>query len=875
MSNQPQHQDWGPQPQNAQAESGFDFIGMLQRRFWIIILCILLATGGGVFWFWKSAVVYSSVARAHIYFRNPNVSIIGNEGFAATNTIRSHDELIRSEDVLNNAAIELLNIIQKETQRENAALEDAKNQSATNPDAGEVAGVQADENEQAEDASPRSLADDLNERKPFAYLRDKSARQIADHLMSALRVVRDRDDPHIYSMIYSGPSQRDCHIVLEVVIGQYTKHLTNKYRNEGEKVLEHIRSAQRTIGKELQDKQDKLTRWRKVDRVTELEEFSEGFHYSANGSKTNRYRAESQSLYEEIQKLMKQRDQLADDQSWIKEAIANNMSKQEILTHIDKFAEWLQIEQRKNLSTTPKSQPVFPIPFEEPEPPNEMLQAQFDVSLKKAEIQDLVDRGFGENYPGRRKMDADLKLLEERLRILETNHKNQIAKAKAAYDEMKRQAEESARNKQPNELPKILNEIDMIGLHKAYLDQKLVRLNHDLGQLVNQRQLKETKAKMVDMLLREEKELKDEIARQDSLNTTILQKIREVDIEKDNGGYALDILNSPSYARQTEPSMVKIFAITTFIGLMVGTGLGYLVEIADKTFRSPTEIAQQLGMQVMGHVPILSTKKVDSKSSKLNESLIAFHLPKSQQAEAFRAIRTNLFFNAQGKDSQIIQVTSPTPGDGKSTLAANLAISLAQSGKRVLLVDADLRRPTVEYLFSTDTKVGFSSVLSGEVALTDALLDCEVEGLQLMPVGRKPANPSELLTSSKLFDLFETLREKFDFIVVDSPPMLAVTDPCAVAARADGVILAMRIKKNVKLSAGRAKEVLDSVGANIMGIVVNGAGMVQGNYSNSAAYGYGYGYGSGYAGNYYSYGYDDGESSYYYDDEYKPTTTRR
>lgn len=902
MSNLPPQQEWSSFPQPGQPDAGFDFVGMLQRRLWIIVLCVLLATGGGVFWFWKSDVVYASKSRVHIYFQNPNVSIMGNDGYTVSNTINSHDELMLSESVLRNAANEILRLIQKDNQRINelAMQEDGElpglgvnspNEADPNTESDQdqpLAGNQDDpsteklaiqdpmETGEEKTAGEDESDEDLATRRSFAYLRDKSARQITSHLLDALTISPDREDPNIYEAMYSGPSRKDCHVILGIVIAEYAKHLDSKYENEGKEVVEKIRVAQVNINEDLQKVRDKLKRWRNVDRKDELREFAEGFLFNEDNTKSNRYRAEAQALYTEIAALEKERGQLSDEMAWIKEARVSSMSKQEILTHIDKFSEWLQIEQRKSATVQNKPETMIVGEFVEPDVPPALVQARFDVTTKKLEIKELIERGFGPRLPERRKLESELELMEANLKSLEESYQRKIELARADYEERKKQADALAAV-DTSELPKILSEIDLIGLHESFLNQRLTRIRVDLEQLKKQRADKLVRAQMVDVLLQEELELEREIKMLEELNTSIAQKIQELDIETDNGGYALDILNSPSYAEQTEPSMLKIFAITTFIGMVVGTGLGYLVEIADKTFRTPSEIAQQLGMRVMGHVPILSTRKVDAKDSKLHESLIAYHLPKSQQAESFRAIRTNLFFNAQGKDSQIIQITSPTPGDGKSTLAANLAVSIAQSGKRVLLLDADLRRPTVDYLFNIDSEQGFASILSGDSTIKEAVFDCEVDGLQLMPVGKRPPNPAELLTSTKLFDFFETLREKYDFIIIDSPPMLAVTDPCSVAARADGVILAMRIKKNVKLSAGRAKEVLDSVNANIMGIVVNGAGMVQGHYSNSAAYGYGYGYGygSGYAGNYYSYGYDYGESSYYYDDEQKPTAARR
>lgn len=858
MSSHPQQSpDWGadrdPQPQ-----SSFDFVGMLQRRFWIIVLCLIFATGGGVFWYWKSPVKYSSVARTHIYFTNPNISIVGNDGFTTTNSIQSHDELFKSETVLRKTAEEILRNIQ------NGSI-------TKNPE--DIPGDEAETGTPDENLEATDRTTDTAGEQPFAQLRDMTVGQIVTHLMKSVDVVQDRNDKNIYQISYTGSNRRDCHVILGKIIKNYEAHLTSKYENEGQKLLDNIKAAQRRIHDDLRELNSQLDHWRNDVHKADFERYADGILITKEG-KTNRYRMEAQELYKEISDLQKERDKISDDQKWIDSAIASKMSKQEILTHIDKFSDWLQIEQRKITSAKNSGAPLkLPTEFEEPEPPADLLEARFAVTQKQGEIQELIDKGFGANYPGRRSLERQLKELQARVKFLEEHHERLVEKARKKYDELKKLAE-TQENVDASELPKILNDIDLIGLHKSFLEQKLIRLDNDLAKLKTEYDAKMSKANALDVLLNEEKKMLNEIAMQESLNNTVLQKISEIEVEKDNGGYILDVINSPSYGRQTEPSMVKIFAITSFLGLVLGTGLAYLVEIADKTFRSPAEIAQQLGMQVIGHVPVLTTRKVNAKDSALDESLVAFHLPKSQQSEAFRAIRTALFFNAQGKNSQIIQVTSPTPGDGKSTLAANLAISLAQSGKQVLIVDADLRRPTVNHLFGIDSEIGFAAVLNDEADIDDAILESpEVDGLSVMPSGKRPSNPSELLTSSRLYDLFEVLREKYDFIIMDSPPLLAVTDPAAVAARVDGVLLALRIKKNVKLSASRAKEVLDSVGANIMGIVVNGAGMVQGTYSNSAAYGYGYG--SGYGGSYYSYGYDYGESAYYYDEDSKATTARR
>lgn len=854
MNNQPEIQDWGA-PGLPQPQSSFDFVGMLQRRFWIIVLCIIFATGGGVFWFWKSPVKYSSVARTHIYFQNPNVAIMGNDGFATQSSIQSHDELIRSESVMKTVASEIL----KEIQRQKA-IESDNEQTKNGGDTPEVP-----------PGTEEIVESNIDLSKTYGEFQDLNTSQISVRLQQGLEVKKDRTDPNIYQLIYTGKNQTDCQIILRKIINSYKKHLDAKYQDEGEKIVKRIGEAQSQIDTELKPLRESLDAWREKNERA-LTYHQPGILVQEDGKKTNGYRIEAQRIYQEIADLKKKKQKIEDDQRWIDNALASKMSRPEILTHIDKFNDWLQLKQQIEKATPDKVEQKTLAPFEEPEPPANLIETRFEVESKKREIESMTDKGFGEKHPEVRKVKLALDSLETKLAFMEKLYKSQLEKAKKKYDELKKLTETPVEVKE-SDLPKLLEEYDLIGLHKAYLQQQLVRVNSDLLNLEGEHQEKLDAAKTVDGLLADEQKFLNAIQAKVSLNEAVKQKISEFNVEKGNGFYIVEDINSPTYGRQTEPSMLKIFAITTFLGLVVGTGLGYLVEIADKTFRNPNEIAQQLGMQVIGHVPVLSTRKVNAKGSAMDESLIAFHLPKSQQSEAFRAIRTSIFFNSQGKNSQIIQVTSPTPGDGKSTLAANLAVSLAQSGKRVLIVDADLRRPTVHYLFGTDSEIGFAAVLNGDAEIEDAISDSEVEGLSIMPAGSRPSNPSELLTSSHLYDLFEVLREKFDFIIMDTPPMLAVTDPTAVAARADGVILALRIKKNVKLSASRAKEVLDSVGAKIMGIVVNGAGMVQGNYSTTAAYGNGYG--SGYAGNYYSYGYDYGESSYYYDEDSRATTAKR
>jgi capsular exopolysaccharide synthesis family protein len=163
-------------------------------------------------------------------------------------------------------------------------------------------------------------------------------------------------------------------------------------------------------------------------------------------------------------------------------------------------------------------------------------------------------------------------------------------------------------------------------------------------------------------------------------------------------------------------------------------------------------------------------------------------------------------------------------GDGKTTLVINLAASIAQSGKRILVIDGDLRRPRLHQALGTPSHTGLASVMAGQSALGDAVRETAVPGLWVLPCGPPPPNPAELLTSPRFKDVLDVLRTQYDFVLIDTPPLLAVTDPCAVAPRVDGVLLTIRLSRQAAPQAVRAREILATLGARVLGVIVNGAG---------------------------------------------------
>ncbi|SEO25015.1 capsular exopolysaccharide family [Amphibacillus marinus] len=195
--------------------------------------------------------------------------------------------------------------------------------------------------------------------------------------------------------------------------------------------------------------------------------------------------------------------------------------------------------------------------------------------------------------------------------------------------------------------------------------------------------------------------------------------------------------------------------------------------------------------------------------------------PRSPISEQYRTIRTNLQFAAVDEQLNTMLVTSAGPAEGKSSTVANLSIVFAQQGKRVLLVDADMRKPTVHYTFRVDNRRGLSSVLVGELELDEALTKSDIENLDILPSGPIPPNPSELLGSNAMRKLLELAKQHYDLIIFDTPPVLAVTDAQILANEVDGSLLVVRSKQTEQDAAVKAKELLTPAKSKLLGVVLN------------------------------------------------------
>lgn len=380
----------------------------------------------------------------------------------------------------------------------------------------------------------------------------------------------------------------------------------------------------------------------------------------------------------------------------------------------------------------------------------------------------------------------------------------------------------------------------LVDLRIGQLKQELAEAERGIASLDTLYQTEMREAKKVLPYEIQEESLRRAITDGELLYQNIIKRLNNLNLVSDSGDFETQVITPPTPTEKISPRGSLVLPMALFLGLLLGSGLAYLADMTDKSFRSPEDVRRQLGLPIMGVIPLVKSSVETGEGEAglgLAPNIYTWHRRASKEAEAYRGVRTALYFSTHGQGCKVIQVTSPNQGDGKSTLAANLAVSIAQSGKSVLLVDADLRRPRIDMLFGIAQPIGFAAVLGGLAEVPEAISATTVPGLFALPAGPLPPNPAELLTAPRLREALEWMRERYEYIIVDTPPLLAVTDPGVVGPQVDGVILALRSTKKGRVEAKRAKEVLDNLGVNIFGVVLNA--LDQGR--SHASYGY-YGY---------------------------------
>ena len=294
---------------------------------------------------------------------------------------------------------------------------------------------------------------------------------------------------------------------------------------------------------------------------------------------------------------------------------------------------------------------------------------------------------------------------------------------------------------------------------------------------------------------------------------SLLQRTKETSISGElttNNIRVVDVAERPRAPVSPRRGLNLLLALLG--GSMFGVGLAFFFEYFDNRLKTPDEVEAQLGLPSLGLIPVLRKFKADP--------LVSNGVP-PQFAEAFRALRTNLLFSSFDEGMRTIAITSTGPAEGKTIVASNIAIGLAQTGARVLLIDADMRRPRVHALFDQQQMPGLSNLLVDNATVPDAVKKSGVENLWTLCAGRIPPNPSELLGSKRFGAFLDSLHDHFDWVLIDCPPVMAVTDATVVAHVSSAVLFVIGADMTSKHTAKTALTHLDAVGARYLGTVLN------------------------------------------------------
>jgi capsular exopolysaccharide synthesis family protein len=275
------------------------------------------------------------------------------------------------------------------------------------------------------------------------------------------------------------------------------------------------------------------------------------------------------------------------------------------------------------------------------------------------------------------------------------------------------------------------------------------------------------------------------------------------------------------------PKLPITMAVAIAMGLMLSVGVAFLREAMDQSIRSPRDIAKVGQINLLGLIP---DENDDPQSAGARLPVVIFDAPHSVMAESFRHVRTKLQHTASLDTTRSIMVTSPSPGDGKTTIACNLAAGLALNGRRILLVDGNFRRPEVHRIFGLPNEQGFSDVLNAVAAFDEVIQETQVPNLAVMSSGPKPMNPTELFESQLLIDFIERALEEFDHVIFDSGPLMVVAEAQAMAPRVDGVISVVRAKTNNRGLLQRMRDELRKNKAEHLGVVLNAVRAQGGGY---------------------------------------------
>ena len=584
----------------------------------------------------------------------------------------------------------------------------------------------------------------------------------------------------VMKLTFRGPDPTECQNVLESLVSSFDDHIRSTTKNIGGETAKLVTEVHDDVATQLNDVEEEITRIKALPGILIVD-----------GRVVDPHQMQLTLMHQDLHDLRRERIKI--------EARAENIRS-------DRAA-------GKNMGDM-----VSGIIREQSDSSSRGAYATTHTQLVQLRIteQELLNQ-FGPDHPDVRKIRNTIRMVE----TMKVQEASQMASG-GSSDEF--------------------GETDLVRDFLKQASQRVAMIASEERSLVESIEAQQASTSMASKVVENLNGLERKRERLEMAYNTIMERLSEINAYKEHLWRNLQVIDPPSIGQQVAPSLPISLAAGLFLGSLMGLLFAMVKDMAEKTFRSSDDVAEMLNSRVVGHVSMFqkSRNKQNQQYPQVKPEVVAIHQPASQASESYRAMRTAIFFKTQEMGAKVIQITSPAPGDGKSTTISNLAASIAQSGRRVLLIDADMRKPVQHKMFGVTNDYGLSSVVSGEVNPRDAVQVIQQEYLSLVTSGPIPSNPAELLTSARFAAILDVYRKEYEFVLIDTPPMLAVTDPSIICGHADLLYMVMRIRNGVRTSATRAKEMIDSMGIEMGGIIINGLRRKdQKTYEYSGQYGYG------------------------------------
>lgn len=595
-------------------------------------------------------------------------------------------------------------------------------------------------------------------------------------------------DAHIISLALAYPDAADGATIVASIIANYRLFLQGTFEGVNKEAVNLISSASDKLGRDVTEQEIAYEQFRRNSPLLFSKTESANVHYThllelENAlSKVRIRRAEVQARLQVIDEALASPDyQTATDLERLALLDEANASRLTIVDGVHSGS--------SNSEAFQASQPAR----------SERARAEYgELMALKARKQSLSFR-LGPQHPEIQQINKSIRSIEQAL------------------------ADDSSGG--PVEMRKQVTATEMVNAFARLLRHDLRDLNNRERDLIALCEpARQAAAALVSYEMQDES-MRNALTRKKDLYLTIVDRIRDLDLMGLYGTYVVKVISPPEPGKKPSPALFMTLAVGGLLGLVVGSVGAAAACFFDSTFDSPQDVESALSLPIIAHLPELTPRlparrKLMSAllSRRKSEALLSQSLIVH---EAFRRVRSAIFADGGNGVGRIVQITAPCPGQGTTTLAVHLAEAIARTGKRVLLLDCQFRRPSIERRLNLDSGPGLTGVLAGDCELSGAVRATAIETMWTLPLGQAPDDPLAVLTSDAFGALLADLRYEYDLILVDSPSLLAVTDPLVIAQRMDAILLTIEIGRNRSPEAIRAAAMISIFGPRVLGVVVN------------------------------------------------------